>query len=317
MLKLLAMAALIVVAPTAAAAQSGREEQEVRAFMAEYDKAVAARDIAFLERVLPNDYVFTGAGGRKSDRARVLAFLTQERDKPSYRMVSLKHENVIVRAVGNMAVVTNDYTAQTTPIDAPDAEPETSKGRHTGVFEKRNGRWMVIAEQDTEQAHDDKLMERQVTKAGRDYNDLMKRLKSGRSYAELEKSGNIAALKRLLSDGYTGTCGDGEITGKAEELESYKTSQIRLESAELLEQKVIAIDNNAAVETGKTRYIGTNAGKPLDITRRYTTTWVSWGDGWQIIAHHCSVVRKLPNEELSENHWPATDSGNSFDVAAG
>jgi len=81
-----------------------------------------------------------------------------------------------------MAVVTNDYTSQTTPID----EPDTYTGRHTGVFEKRNGRWMVIAE-DTEEIHDDKLMERQVAKAGRDYNELIKRLRSGRSSAELER----------------------------------------------------------------------------------------------------------------------------------
>ena len=150
MQKLLAILALTVVSPIAIAAQSSRVEQEVRAFLVEYDKAVATRNIAFLERVLPGDYVFTGASGRKSDRAQVLKFFTQERDKPSSKMISLKHENVVVHAVGNMAVVTNDYISQTTPIDAPNAEPSTYKGRHTGVFEKRNGRWMVIAEQDTE-----------------------------------------------------------------------------------------------------------------------------------------------------------------------
>jgi hypothetical protein len=47
-------------------------------------------------------------------------------------MVSLKHENVVVRVIGNTAVVTNDYTAQWTELDAPDAEPNTDKGRHTG-----------------------------------------------------------------------------------------------------------------------------------------------------------------------------------------
>lgn len=289
--KLLAIATLIVVAPFAVDAQSSSAEHEIRAFLAEYDKAVANRDIAFLERVLPDDYVFTGASGRKSDRAQVLKFFTQQRDKPSYRMISLKHENVVVRAVGNMAVVTNDYTSQTTPIDAPDAEPATYTGRHTGVFEKRNGRWMVIAEQDTEQIHDDKLMERQVTKAGREYNDLVKRVNSGRTYADLEKSGDIAALRRVLSDEYTCTCGDETPSGKTQEIEKYKSSKITLKSAELSDQKVLAIDNNAAVETGKLRYIGTNEGKPIDITKRYTRTWVSWGEGWQIVAQHSSVVK--------------------------
>jgi ketosteroid isomerase-like protein len=290
--KPLAIAILIVISPFAVTAQSSKTEQEVRAFLAQYDRAVAGRDIAFLQRVMPDDYVFTGASGRKSDRAQVLKFFAEQRDKPSYRMISLKHENVVVRAVGNMAVVTNDYTSQTTPIDAPDAEPATFTGRHTGVFEKRNGRWMVIAEQDTEQMHDDKLMERQVTKAGRDFHELMKRLRDGRSFAELETSGDIAALKRVLADEYMCTCGDGEVRSKAQELESYKTRHITLESAELSEQRVLAIDNNAAVETGKIRYIGTNAGQSIDIMKRYTTTWVFWGKGWQIVIHHSSPVNE-------------------------
>jgi ketosteroid isomerase-like protein len=292
MRQLLVIATLILVPPATIAAQSSqKEEQEVRAFLVEYDNAVATRNIAFLERVLPNDYVFTGGSGRKSDRSQVLQFFAQERDKPSHRMISLKHENVVVHAVGSMAVVTNDYTSQTTPIDAPNAEPSTYKGRHTGVLEKRFGRWMVIAEQDTEQMHDDKLMERQVAKAGRDYNQLIKRLRDGRSYADLEKSGDIAELTRLLADEYTCTCGEGEITHKAQELESYKSKMIRLESAELLEQSVIAIDNNAAVETGKVRHVGTDAGQRIDITRRYTTIWVSWSRGWQIVARHSSSVK--------------------------
>jgi len=292
MKKLLVIATLIIVSTFAVIAQNSKAEQEVRGFLAEYDKAVSSRDIAFLERVLADDYVYTGASGRRSDRAQVLKFFNQKRDKPSHRMNSLKHENVRVRVVGDMAVVTNDYTAQTTPTDSPDAEPHTDKGRHIVVFEKRNGRWMVIAEQDTEQPHDDKLMEQQVLKAGREYNELMKRLKSGRSYAELEKAGDIAALKRLLADEYTYTSRDGEISSKAEDLEGYKTNQIKLESAEFLEQKVRVVDNGTAVETGKIRYVGANAGKPFDITKRYTTTWVFWGDRWQIIADHTSMVKQ-------------------------
>jgi hypothetical protein len=159
------------------------------------------------------------------------------------------------------------------------------------VVEKRNGRWVVIAEQDTEQMHDDKLMERQVTKAGRDYNELIRRLSNGRTYAELEASGEIAAFTRLLADEYICTCAAGDVSGKTQEIERYRSSRLNLESAELLEQTVMAIDNSAAVETGKVRYIGTDAGQPIDITRRYTTVWVSWSKGWQIVAQHMSVVK--------------------------
>jgi ketosteroid isomerase-like protein len=290
--RLLAITTLLVATPFAIAAQSGKAEREVRAFLADYDKAVASRDIAFLARVLPNDYVMTATSGRKSDRAQVLAFFTRERDKPSSRMLSLKHENVIVRAVGAMAVVTNDYISQTTPIEAPNAEPDTYRGRHTGVLEKRNGRWMMIAEQDTEQIHDDKLMERQVMQAGREYHELTQRLHSGRSYAELEGSGDIAALTRVLAKDYTSTSDDGAITGQIGALSRGSTNPLRVESANLSDQKVLAIDNNAVVETGKVRYVGTNAGTRFERTERYTTTWVSWGRGWQIIARHASAVRE-------------------------
>ena len=73
--KSLTIALSIVISPFEVAAQSSKAEQEVRAFVAAYDKAVASRDITFLQHVIPDDYVFTGASGRKSDRAQVLNFL--------------------------------------------------------------------------------------------------------------------------------------------------------------------------------------------------------------------------------------------------
>jgi len=283
---------MIFVSTFAAVAQNSKGEQEVRGFLVEYGKAVPGRDIAFLERVLAKDYVYTGPSGKMTNRAQALEYFKQQRDKPDYKSISLKHLNVKVHVVGKMALITNDWISVTSPIDSTNAEPTTYKGRYTGVFEKRNGRWMVIAEHDSEQPPDDKLMVQQLVKAGREYNELMKRLKSGRSYAELEKSGDIGALNRTLADEYTYTSRDGEISNKAEDLESYKTNQIKIESAELLEQNVRIIDNNAAVETGKIRYIGTNAGKPFDITKRYTTTWAFYDGRWQITADHTSAVKQ-------------------------
>jgi len=289
MKRLLVIAVFISTAIPAVTGQGGEDERQVRSFLAEYDRAVAARDLAFLERVLPADYVYTGAGGRMSDRTAVLAFFRHERDRPRETIHSLVHDHIVVRVAGDMAVVTNDYRSQTTPVDEPDAEPHTDKGRHMAVLERRQGRWMVIAEQDTEQPHDEDVMRRQVLEAGRAYNELMKRLKSGRSYEELKESGDIAALDRLLADEYTYTSRDGELFTKAQDLEGYKTTQIRIASADILEQDVRVVDNNTAIETGKIRYAGTNAGKPFDLAKRYTTTWVFAGR-WRIIADHTSMV---------------------------
>ncbi|MDM7921471.1 MAG: nuclear transport factor 2 family protein [Pyrinomonadaceae bacterium] len=284
-------AVLIIVSVFTAAGQTGDAEQEVRAFFARYDKAVADRDIHFLESVLAEEYVYNGAGGRATDRARFIAFFKRVKEKPAYRTVELVHDNIWVRVVGNMAVATNDYMSRTAPIDQPDAEPQTTRGRHMIVFEKRDGRWMVIAEQDTEQPNDDKLAEQQVRRAGREYNELMKRLKSGRSFEELEKAGDIAALRNVLADEYLYTSRDGEVSNKTEDIDGYRTNRIRLTSAEHLDQKVRVVDNNTAVETGAIRYIGTNNGVPFDITKRYTTTWVSWSGRWRIIADHTSMVK--------------------------
>jgi hypothetical protein len=289
---LLTLVALLLASPAPGVAQGGIEEHEVRAFLVEYDKAVLARDIGFLERVLPGDYVMTTVSGRRADRAEVLAFFTRERDRPSYRMVSLQHDNVVVRAVGHMAVVTNDYTSQTTPIDALNAEPDTFTGRHTKVLEKREGRWMVIAEQDTEQPRDIAAMERRLRRAALEYHGLLQRLWSGRDFSALQESGEIAALMRTLADEYTATAEDGTVTNKQQTLERFKVGRVRLTVAELTDHNVFAIDNSAAVETGTLRYAGSKEGVPFDTTLRFTRTWVSWSDGWQVVAQHVTEVRR-------------------------
>ncbi|HMU34876.1 MAG TPA: nuclear transport factor 2 family protein [Pyrinomonadaceae bacterium] len=273
-------------------AQNTKGEKEFRAFLAEYEKAVSGRNIDFVERATPEDYVRTGADGKLTDRSRLLKYLRQQRDKPTFRYVSLQHLNMKVRVVGSMALVTNDWIAVTLSIEETSPEPSTDKGRYTGVFEKRKGRWMVLAEHDSEQIHDDEWIVSSVRKAGREYNDLMKRLKSGRPYAELESSGDLEVLRRTLADEYTYTSDDGELFSKAQDLVGYKTNQIKIDSAVFLEQNVRSIDNNAAIETGKIRYIGTNAGNAFDITKRYTTTWAFYDGRWQITADHTSAVKQ-------------------------
>lgn len=292
MKKLPTIIVTIFVSAFVAFAQNSKGEQEVRAFIDEYGKAITSRDIAFLERATSDDYVYTGPSGKMTNRMQALKYHKQQRDKPDYKLISREHPNVKVHVVGKMALVTNDWISVTLPIESTNAEPTTYKGRYTGVFEKRNGRWMVIAEHDSERPPDDKLMTAGLVKAGREYNELMKRLKSGRSYAELEKSGDIAALNRTLADEYTYTSRDGEFFNKTQDMESYKTNQIKLVSAEILEQNVRTIENNAGVETGKIRYIGTNAGKPFDITKRYTTAWAYYDGRWQITADHTSAVKQ-------------------------
>ncbi|SDB58415.1 Predicted ester cyclase [Flavobacteriaceae bacterium MAR_2010_188] len=138
---------------------------------------------------------------------------------------------------------------------------------------------------------DPKILEQDVRKAGIEYNELMKHLKSGQPYEELEKSGAIAALDSLLAKEYIYTSRDGVASDKKESLEDYKNLKLNLYSADMLNQEVRIINNDAAVETGTVRYRGINNGKAFDITKRYTTTWVWRNNRWQIIADHTTLVK--------------------------
>lgn len=272
-------------------AQTNSALSEIRSFLNEHEQALLKRNVAYMERVLADGYTYSSSNGRRENREQAINYWRQERDNPTYKIVSFLRENTNVRAMGNTAVVTEDWTFRTTPIDSPTDEPRIDKGISTMVLEKLGGSWKIVTEHESERPRDRELMEQQVVKAGRGYNELMKRLKSGRDHAELVKQGEIKALDRLLADEYTYTSRDGEISTKAADLEGYKTNQIKLQTAEMLEQTVRVISNTSAIETGSIRYVGTNKGVPFDITKRYTTTWVLRGYRWQIVADHTSAIK--------------------------
>lgn len=282
----------MLVSTFVAFAQNGNAEREILKIHRGFDEAFLKGDVAYFERYFAPDYIYSNNFGVLFNRAENLEFYRSFTTKPPFRVLASKSDNVKIKVNGNAALLTADWTTTVQSLGDPNAEPHTDNGRFTIFFERRGGKWLVSAEHSSERIHDQKLMEQQILKAGRNYNGLMKRLKSGRGYNELEKSGDIAALNRLLADEYIYTSREGEIFSKAEDLESYKTIQITNYSAEMLDQKVRVIGNNAAVETGTVRYQGINNGKPFDITKRYTTTWI-WRDfRWQIVADHTSAVKQ-------------------------
>ena len=134
------------------------------------------------------------------------------------------------------------------------------------------------------------LIKKEVLLAGGNYNELMKRLKSGLSYDELVKKGYISALDRVLADEYSYTARDGEVLGKKEDLQGYKNNRNILSAANLSDQSVRVLARNVAVETGTIHYTGRNSGKPFDLRKRYTTTWIRRDGCWQIVADHTSKI---------------------------
>ena len=279
MKKLLKVTLLIFVTMLSVSAQNNKTEQDIRNLLAEYEQAVIKRDIAFVERIWANDFIYSGTSGTMENRMQSLEYLKQERDKPTYKINLFKNENQKVRVTGNTAIVTGDWTLQSAPVDSSADEPHTDKGRITTILEKRNGRWMIIAEHESEQQHDRKLMEQQVLKLNREYSNMIQR-------------GNQTEIERILADDYLLTDESGKVFNKAEDLETYKNRQIKIESVETLDQKVRVISNNAAIATATIRFKGTKNGKPFDITEQCTTTWVFRKLRWQIVADHISYVKQ-------------------------
>ncbi len=292
MRRFLSIVVLSIVPVCTAIGQRGSAETEVRRFLAQYEKAVPGRDITFLERALADDYVHAGSYGTTSNRAEALQYFREQRANPDFTTNALKHYNQTVHVVGNMALITNDWIATTTLTNSPMAQATTDSGRYTGVFERRRGRWMVIAEHDSDKrSFDDAKMVAGVIRANRDYLALTKRLYSGRTAAELEAAGDIAALKGMLAEEYTYINSDGVMVNKVQDVATQGTSRLVITTVEVLEENARTISTESAVVTGKVRYVGTNGGMPFDMVTRFTTTWGYYDSQWQLTAQHTSTVK--------------------------
>jgi ketosteroid isomerase-like protein len=280
MKKLILIATLTIIWPGLAFAQNSKDAPEILKIHNGLDQAFVKGDIAFFERVLADDFVYSGPDGKMLNRARNLEEMRSWAVKPDLKVLTLTSDNVKVKISGNVALVTGNWTSTNVPADNLNAEPHKDTGRYTGVYEKRGGKWLLIAEHYSEAAHDRKLMEQQV-------------LKAGLEYAQMIKNQDAAAIERILADEYLYTSEDGKTTNKAEDLAGYKNDRTKLELAEISDQKVRVIGNDTAVETGIIRLKGNDKnGQPFDESERYTTVWI-WRDGrWQIVADHVSDIKK-------------------------
>lgn len=252
-------------------------EKEILAIHAGLDNAFIKKDIAFFEKTMASDYVYSSPQGAMHDRAKNLEQIKKDWSDTTWKAISTKTENPRVRIMGSTALITADWTF-TSQGTAAGAEEHVDKGRYTGVYEKRDGRWMLIAEHFSEAPHDRKLMEQQVMKAGLEY-------------ARHIKNRDVDAVANILADEYLFTDNDGKVKTKAEDLADYKSRQVKFDVFETSDQKVRVIGNGAAIETGTVRYKGTSNGKAIEGNERYTTTWVWRGGRWQVAADHISEIK--------------------------
>lgn len=272
---------LIIISAISAFAQS-KTEQEILKFIADYDQAYVNEDISFPERVWADDYVISTETAEKQNRTGALEEARKEKANTNrkYKLLSFKSTNDTMHISGNTAIVSGTWTSSVVSTDNLKAEPHIDNGRYTMALEKRDGKWMVIAEHFSEAPHDKKMMEAAV-------------LKMGQQYGEMIKRGDAAEIEKILDNDYLYTDEDGKVKNKAEDLATYKDPKTKIELAETTDQKVRVVGNNVAIETGTFRLKGIGKdGKAFDSNYRYTTTWIARNGQWKIISDHTSEIKK-------------------------
>src|SRR5262245_39233500 len=115
-------------------------EQIIKKLEQEWVEAYTKRDVAFLERILADDYTFITPGGTILDKKRQIDDLKSGAAPSVFHFSELK-----VRVYGDAAVVTGKSTVKGKLRD----QDITGEYRFTRVFVNRGPHWQCVAAQAT------------------------------------------------------------------------------------------------------------------------------------------------------------------------
>lgn len=115
-------------------------------------------------------------------------------------------------------------------------------------------------------------------------------------WGDAAKAHNAEIVKRLLADDVLMTYPDGTTGTKADEVRDTESGALTLESYELTDPKVIVLDADAALVTGRTtykngKYKGPD-GKVIDISGdyRFTDVYARRNGNWQVVASQATRI---------------------------
>ena len=144
MKRILVIAVLLVAATSYAEGQSkgGKEksiEQELMQLQHAADEAEDKKDLAALDRLLTDDYIFTAPGGAISDKKQLIAGV--KNDVPEEGQ-TISYEDVKAHVYGEAAVV--NYLLVVKGRD-PERRDYTNRYRNTVVWVRQQGHWRMAA----------------------------------------------------------------------------------------------------------------------------------------------------------------------------
>ena len=121
--------------------QRERQEMEVHTVQDALVQAYIHRDLAPMNSILADDYIFIGEDGSVSTKPQIIAmFKSGEQTVTSY-----DRDSETVRVYGDAAVMTYHYVSKETSKGAP----ADSDNWFTRVFVRRGGQWQVVSGHET------------------------------------------------------------------------------------------------------------------------------------------------------------------------
>ena len=102
-------------------------------------------------------------------------------------------------------------------------------------------------------------------------------------------AGDVPALERLLDDALLFTGPDGQVYGKADDLEAHRLGWVRIGRLVPSEERVRELGAVAVVSV-RMDMAGSWKGEAFEGPFRYTRVWRRAEDGWRVVAGHVSAV---------------------------
>jgi len=120
--------------------ENSKSEQEVRQMIEKYRTALLQRDIAALEKIWADDYIFVNASGEVRTKAQRIENLKS--GVTAFESINEK-ENITVRVYQNSAVATSRVTIK----GKYSGQPIGGQYRSTHVWVKGPEGWQLVANQ--------------------------------------------------------------------------------------------------------------------------------------------------------------------------
>jgi ketosteroid isomerase-like protein len=99
------------------------------------------------------------------------------------------------------------------------------------------------------------------------------------------------AMDRLLSDDYLGITASGQVVTKSQQIERMGTHNFEITSLTISDVKIKLISQRAAIVTSLAQVEGTNEGRPLHGSFRYTRVYLRLSSGvWKITSFEATRI---------------------------